>query len=238
MASITPAAMLASPPISLPALVTAAPWRKMLGVLRIALGVLIVFVVMGNLVITAAWQLQSRRAAVTAPTIDGVDNLRVVDESVWRSAAPSKASYDELAGAGVRTIVDLRAEENVNVDVDHLAELGVRYLHLPIRDGQVPSPEQVQLFVHEVLQSDGITLVHCGAGVGRTGAMVAAYLVETGGATGRAAMRANLAVGPPSLEQLSFAANLDRRLGKPNALVVAASRVLDAPRRLWSRYGL
>ncbi|WP_406215152.1 hypothetical protein [Streptomyces canus] len=42
--------------------------------------------------------------------------------------------------------------------------------------------------------------VHCGAGVGRTGTMAAAYLVKTGEQS--SAVRRNLAVGPPSIEQI------------------------------------
>lgn len=198
---------------------------------------LVGFLVLGNLLIAGAWQLQASRAEVQAPEIEGIDNLRVVDERVWRGAAPAKAAYGALVGAGVTTIVDLRAEENVDVDDEALAAIGLHYIHLPIRDGQVPTRVQVDRFLAEVDASPGVTFVHCGAGVGRTGAMAAAYLVATGRADGLGAMGQNLAVGPPSLEQLAFAASLDGGVDRPPALVVAASRVLDAPRRLWSRYG-
>jgi hypothetical protein len=68
------------------------------------------------------------------------------------------------------------------------------------------------------------------AGVGRTGTMVAAYLVEEKGMDPVSALRLNMAVGPPSLEQIAFAADGDQ----PNALVVGFSRMLDAPRRMWT----
>lgn len=213
----------------------AVPWRTMFRVGRIALTLLVAFLILGNLLITAAWQVQSRRADAGELSLDGVKNLHVVDEQVWRSAAPGKRAYDDLAAAGVRTIVDLRAEENLHVDTDALRQLGIEWVHLPIRDGQVPNRSQVDAFLAAVGRSDGITLVHCGAGVGRTGAMSAAYLVATGGASPRAAMHRNLAVGPPSLEQLAFVAG---GLDEPNAAVVALSRTLDMPRRLWSRFGL
>jgi hypothetical protein len=73
--------------------------------------------------------------------------------------------------------------------------------------------------------------VHCGAGVGRTGAMVASYLVATGQATALQALARNLAVGPPSLEQVWWTGTRD--LGhRPPAVIVGVSRFLDAPRRL------
>jgi protein-tyrosine phosphatase len=102
----------------------------------------------------------------------------------------------------------------------------------------VPSRQQVADFLEVVGESPGLVFVHCGAGVGRTGAMAAAYLVATGQASGTEAMMRNLAVGPPSLEQLTFAASLRADdVDKPPSVVVAASRVLDAPRRLWARVG-
>ena len=207
--------------------------------MRTGVLLLLTFVVVGNLLITAAWKVESWRSADDSPAdVAGVDNLRVVDDHVWRSAAPGAGEYDDLARAGVRTIVDLRAEDDVHVDRARLASLGIRYVRMPIRDGQIPSAAQVDRFLDIVGATTGITLVHCGAGVGRTGAMVAAYLVANGESSPRAALQANLAVGPPSLEQLSFAASLDRGAHRPPALIVGASRVLDAPRRLWSRYGL
>ena len=77
--------------------------------------------------------------------------------------------------------------------------------------------------------------VHCGAGVGRTGTMVAAYRSAMG--DGGDAVRQNLAVGPPSLEQLVFASRIDSGASRPPLAVVATSRVLEAPRRMWSRWG-
>lgn len=64
-----------------------------------------------------------------------------------------------------------------------LQEAGFRYLHLPVDDFTAPSLAQMEAFsrfVDEVRAEGGAVLAHCRAGVGRTGTMLAAYLVFRG----------------------------------------------------------
>jgi protein-tyrosine phosphatase len=140
-----------------------------------------------------------------------------------------------LAERGVRTVIDLRAERHLRDDKVLLADTGVELLRLPIRDGQTPTAAQVEKALETIRASDGVTLIHCGAGVGRTGCLAGAYLVSSGAAPPREAVRRNLAVGPPSLEQIWYVARLRDDLAQPNIVVKVISRVLDAPRRIWSR---
>jgi protein tyrosine phosphatase (PTP) superfamily phosphohydrolase (DUF442 family) len=214
-----------------------APLRRFRRYALLAVAGFVGFLVLGNLTIVAA-SLSLRGDSLPAPDVR-VDNFRVVDDQVWRGAAPSAATYRDLAAAGATTVVDLRAEDDLTVDTALLDDLGITRFHLPFRDGQIPSQAQVDHFLGIVRNSNGPVFVHCGAGVGRTGAMVAAYLVRTGEADGVEALRRNLSVGPPSLEQVTFAATLEgAHADRVPAPVVIVSRVLDAPRRLWSRYGL
>ncbi|MGH9274008.1 MAG: protein-tyrosine phosphatase family protein, partial [Acidimicrobiales bacterium] len=136
-------------------------------------------------------------------------------------------------------VIDLRAEEDLRIPTDLLADLDLTRVAIPIRDGQTPTDGQVQRFLDAVDSSDGTVYLHCGAGVGRTGTMAAVYRVSRGGG-GWSAMRANLAVGPPSLEQLAYAAALDAGEApeRPNLALVAVSRTLDAPRRIFKVLGL
>lgn len=208
-------------------------------VLRVALVAFVAFMVLGNVAVLVASQIARHAGGDQALDVPGVHNVRIVDDRVLRGAAPSDDGLRALAARGVTTVVDLRAEADLRVNERLLRDLGVERIHLPVRDGQLPSEAQIAQFVAAVAESRGITFVHCGAGVGRTGAMVAAYKVRTGAATGRGAVWANLAVGPPSWEQLSYAAGLSAGgYDRPSPVVVGASRLLDAPRRLWSRYGL
>lgn len=171
-----------------------------------------------------------------APHLAGIENLERVDERVWRGAAPTPEGYAGLAERGVSTVVDLRAEDGAAAEGDYVELLGMHYVHIPVRDGQAPTQREVGRFLAAVRSRGGTVFVHCGAGVGRTGTMAAAYLVATGQADAEEALRRNLAVGPPSLEQVSFVSSLELDdVDRPNAAVVALSRVLDAPRRLWAR---
>lgn len=200
----------------------------------------VAFLVLGNVAIVAAswWARETTPASAPPATIAGVDNLRAVDAKVWRGAAPTTEGYRNLAHAGVRTVVDLRAEDGIEADFQTVTDLGMKLVRIPMRDGQVPSAAEVDAFLAAAGESDGTVFVHCGAGVGRTGAMAGAYLVSQGELSNTGALRRNLAVGPPSLEQIAFVAKMDSGAPeKPGTMLTAVSRVLDAPRRLWSRFG-
>lgn len=204
---------------------------------------LVAFVVLGNLVMVGATTWARRTSgpvAVPEGSVPGIDNLRVVDQRVWRGAAPSAAGYRALAAAGTDTVVDLRAGDGSEIDDRLVVDLGMRLVRIPVPDGQIPSPAAVDVFTQAVAQARGKVFVHCGAGVGRTGAMVGAYLVSQRTITASAALRANLAVGPPSLEQVVFVAGLGQGQGteRPAPAVIALSRLLDGPRRIWHRLEL
>jgi protein tyrosine phosphatase (PTP) superfamily phosphohydrolase (DUF442 family) len=209
---------------------------------RVVVG-FVLFMVLGNLaIIVPSLVLQhvvGPDAPAAAAQVRDVDNLAAVDAKVWRGAAPSSADgYRSLAAAGVTTIVDLRAEPTLGIDAAALTAEGLRYVPLPISDGQTPTPTQIAHFLQVVKESPGTVFLHCGAGVGRTGSMAAAYLVATGQASGIEATMRNLSVGPPSLEQIAFSVRLaGDRAEHANVVLVSVSRLLDAPRRLWSVYG-
>ena len=208
--------------------------RSPLGLLARLLALVVGVLVVSNAGIALAVPVVRLSVPVDRPAdVRGVEHLRAVDDKVWRGDAPSREGYAGLAKAGVTTVVDLRAERDIEPPLDLLRDLGLTRVALPVRDGQTPTPEQVRAFQRVVAESPGLVYVHCGAGVGRTGSMAGAYLVSAGDDAGDALLR-NLSVGPPSVEQIWYVARSDGSLQQPPLPVRALSRVLDAPRRTWS----
>ena len=209
------------------------PPRRRRLLLRVIVG-FVAFLLLGNGLILAATTYFQWTAPAGAGQAVAIDNFRQIDERTYRGAAPGEQGLRDLAAMGITTIVDLRAEADLDVDEDLLAELGMTRHHLPARDGQLPTEAQTAQLLEIVEGARGPVFLHCGAGVGRTGAMTAFYLNATGQAEGAGAMRRILSVGPPSLEQLAFALETDGgEYRRPSAAITAVSRVLDGPRRIW-----
>ncbi|MDQ0759895.1 hypothetical protein [Streptomyces canus] len=65
--------------------------------------------------------------------------------------------------------------------------------------------------------------------------MAASYPVKAGEQSSASTVRRNVAVGPPSIEQISYGLNLGPdKAEQPPLSVVAVSRLVDAPRRMAS----
>lgn len=101
----------------------------------------------------------------------------------------------------ISAIVSLTESPLENV---YIEEFGFRYLHLPVADFTAPTVEQVDVFINfqKQAEADGLaTVVHCGAGLGRTGTMLACALVTRGYAA-EAAIDKLRTLRPYSIETL------------------------------------
>lgn len=89
-----------------------------------------------------------------------------------------QTAWPELAAAGVRAVVDLRAE--AADDPRALAAAGIAFLHLPTPDHHAVAPADLDHGVAFVRAAKGRALVHCREGVGRSALLAVCVLVDGG----------------------------------------------------------
>jgi len=123
-------------------------------------------------------------------------NLRVVDDGVlYRSGQMSRAGFERVCRErGIGTVVKLR-EANDDKDVaqdtaqqQYCEGHGIAFLRFPQADwspagGVIPGDANVRRFV-DLMADPAVAkpvLVHCFAGIHRTGPLVAAYRMEFNG---------------------------------------------------------
>ncbi len=138
----------------------------------------------------------------------------IIDNVLAASSRPKRTDLQTIWKQGIRIIVTLRSNPLPN---DWLADFQFEYLHLPIRDFSTPTFKQINHFVkftNSAQKSEQPVLVHCFAGLGRTGTMISCYLV-TKGMTAEKAVQFVRQIRPGSvetIEQLKTIKEYEKRL--------------------------
>lgn len=104
----------------------------------------------------------------------------VVPHRVIGMGRPSAADLAALQACRVRHLISLTTQP---LDDDDLSPCGITAVHLPLPDMSAPTMEQIERFVDtlgKLVDAGERVAVHCGAGYGRTGTMLACWLVSRG----------------------------------------------------------
>lgn len=115
------------------------------------------------------------------------------------------AGLAALAEQGVTLLVNLHERAH---RPERLTAHGLTEIHVPVKDFTAPSPEQLARGVAAISEAvaEGRTVaVHCGGGLGRTGTLLACYLVQQGLGPDEAIRRVRI-VRPGSVETAAQAA--------------------------------
>src|SRR6185369_9587421 len=122
--------------------------------------------------------------AQTSPkAVPGISiaNFGAMDDILYRGAQPTESDYKALATFGIKTIIDLRNDEEPFAKSSAEAA-GLKYVNIPMDGVSAPSDADVAEFLKVVNDPEtGKFFMHCKAGIHRTGAMGAVYRITHDG---------------------------------------------------------
>lgn len=133
-----------------------------------------------NLLVESDWVHDSHE-----PPLGEIANYSRVSSRLHRGGQPTGEGFRWLVNHGVKTVVSLRGEDPLDLDVMKWSK--VKRLKISVKDGDFPTLPQVEEFIRTVDDPEsGPVYVHCRGGVGRTGIMVACWRVSHGWTAGQA----------------------------------------------------
>ncbi|PRM99506.1 protein-tyrosine phosphatase family protein [Aliarcobacter cryaerophilus] len=104
----------------------------------------------------------------------------VLPNKLYGMPVPEEKDLQNLAQAGIKSIVCL-LEDNSNIE--NYNKNGFKNLWLPVADDKAPTFEQVEKlveFIDEQNKNNNPVAIHCQGGKGRTGTLIASYLIAKG----------------------------------------------------------
>jgi tyrosine-protein phosphatase SIW14 len=116
---------------------------------------------------------------------DELPNFQRVNDLLFRGGQPKPGGYARLARLGVRTVVNLRDDdERARSEGEEARAAGLRYYNVPFGRLGRPSDVEVEHVLRLIGESENQPVfVHCHRGADRTGLVVAIYRMTHDGWT-------------------------------------------------------
>jgi tyrosine-protein phosphatase SIW14 len=117
-----------------------------------------------------------------APSTAPIPRFQMIVDGLYRGGQPERVGFEYLRNKGIKTIINLRIE---NDEEPMVRELGMNYVHIPVNDMKVWSkiPQSAIDQYFKVLNdpSNYPIFFHCQRGADRTGAMAGFYRITVQG---------------------------------------------------------
>ncbi|MDQ3321238.1 MAG: tyrosine-protein phosphatase [Acidobacteriota bacterium] len=107
-------------------------------------------------------------------------NFAQVNANLYRGGQPTEAGVKELAKMGVKTIVDLRGEEDIARAEEIWAQkAGVRFVNVSLSNWFEPKTADIEQILKEIdAPENQPVFVHCRRGADRTGTVLAVHRIR------------------------------------------------------------
>jgi len=136
-------------------------------------------------------RLGARERAVSSDT--DIPRFQLVAKGLYRGGQPTPAGFEFLKQKGIKTVVDLRAEDEEQALVE---KLGMKYIKLPVNVWEPIPEETVESFFRVVRDpASQPVFVHCRRGADRVGVMVGFYRIAFQGWDGNRTYQEARALG-------------------------------------------
>jgi protein tyrosine/serine phosphatase len=120
------------------------------------------------------WAVLAQRAH-EGPNSHAIPRFDQVAEGFYRGGQPRRQGYEYLKQLGVKTVINLRAE---NREAEKVKSLGLHYVHIPMSPWERVPEIKIQMFLQVLRDRDSYPVfVHCEHGADRTGFMVGLYRI-------------------------------------------------------------
>jgi len=120
------------------------------------------------------WAVLAQRAH-EGPNSHAIPRFDQVAEGFYRGGQPRRQGYEYLKQLGVKTVINLRAE---NQEAEEVKSLGLHYVHIPMSPRERVPESKIQMFFQVLRDRDNYPVfVHCEHGADRTGFMVGLYRI-------------------------------------------------------------
>ena len=105
-----------------------------------------------------------------------IAKITQIDDQIIVSGMPKKNDWVVFKEIGIKHVVNLMMEPHNN---EFVGSFGIKVLHVPVKNYSPPSIKQIEQILSFIEDhSQEKILIHCWAGLGRTGTIVACHFVK------------------------------------------------------------